>query len=191
MNDAHLNLLWLDLESSGSDPQYDQIMEIGAFVTDYHLENISPTFHKIIKLEPQGFTRLMDNEYVRRMHEGNGLLIESMNSNTTLEQADESIHNFIQRYLKYVEKADKDLIRLAGSGVAAFDKPMIMEQMPLLAEHLIYSTLDVGHIRRFLKMMDVKIPDPEGDNKVHRALDDANLHLNEALYYREIIKRAL
>lgn len=188
MNDAHLNLLWLDLETTGSDPNNDQILEIGAFVTDYNLVIQSGSFERIIKLETWGYNRLMDNEYVRRMHQGNGLLIESMNSTTTIQQADEAMHNFIQKYLKYVEKADKDLIRLAGSGVAAFDKPVIEAQMPLLAEHLIYSTLDVGHIRRFLKMCGVMVND---DNKPHRALADADMHYGEACRYQEYLKRAL
>src|SRR5690349_7060804 len=80
-------------------------------------------------------------------------------------------------------------IHLAGSGVAAFDRPMINRFFPRDAKRLHYAPIDVGVLRRTWKMWTGA--DITGDNeaKAHRAMADVEGHLREARAFREAFRR--
>src|SRR5690242_8523654 len=74
-----LGILWVDLETTGSDETKDDIIEIGAVYTDFELNLISD-FTCVIEPCEYALGRLMKTPVVREMHTKNGLLDDCISS---------------------------------------------------------------------------------------------------------------
>ena len=81
-------------------------------------------------------------------------------------------------------------VHIAGSGVAAFDKPFLAGHMPRLHAHLHYAPIDVGVLRRTWQMWTGADLVTANQDKTHRALDDARCHLAEATAFRQAFAAA-
>ena len=73
------NLIWVDLEMTGLNPDKDHILEMAIVITDYNLNIIANNFDVII-YQPVEHLMWM-NDWVRDVHTKNGLLNLSANSN--------------------------------------------------------------------------------------------------------------
>jgi oligoribonuclease len=180
-------LLWIDIESTGPDVETDEIVEIACILTTSKTLVEAGRFHALVKPTPGGFLRLVSDPVVLKMHIDNGLLIEltalSERGETGLEWLDNAILDWLERLPVTINLAD-DVIHLAGSGVAAFDRPLIRRLLPELDAALHYAPIDVGVLRRTWKMWAGQ--DITGDNaaKNHRAMSDVEGHLREALEFQ-------
>ena len=67
-------LLWLDLEMTGLDSNYHDIVEIATVITDAHLEVIAEGPDLIVHAHEERLERMGD--YVHEMHQRSGLLDE-------------------------------------------------------------------------------------------------------------------
>lgn len=196
-------LFWTDIEATGlpfEDPIRQvidfsglHVLEIAVILTDFDLNPIAG--HKeVIKLTKEGADALRADEYVRKMHTVNGLIKASAASTTTLAEAETSI---IQT-LKETTTFEKGEFLIAGSGVAAYDHPLIKVKMPELSSYLAYYPFDIGIERRMSKILSggATIVNPtkasyQDGVKVHRAMDDVNAHLEEAGKYKEWFRSVL
>lgn len=177
-------LVVLDLETDGlpdgNDFSVVNILEIGFVVTTLALEPVAG-YEEVIKMTRPAAERVAKNSYVKEMHTKNGLLNDSIKKAThTLADAErEAIETLHETGL------DKGSFLMTGSGVTAFDFPLIKEKMPELAEWFQYFTVDIGGVRRMLSILSgnreffPKHLDSYGDMKEHRALADAQAHLRE------------
>lgn len=71
-----MKLLWLDLETTGLDPDDDLVLEVCAVVTDMHLRKLGEYHAVVHHTEKRLNERLDANARVRKMHTDNGLLLE-------------------------------------------------------------------------------------------------------------------
>lgn len=171
---------WIDLETTGSDPDEDAILEVGIALSRDDFEPKIAAKWILGFAEPTATT----NPRVVQMHTRNGLWRDVAESSLALHEADEQIDAWL--HWATSELPDRRLI-FAGSGVGHFDGRFIRPKLPKLDAWLTYWTLDVGVIRRFLPMCGIAVPDAEV-TKPHRALDDALHHMEEARRYRELIR---
>lgn len=176
-------LLWCDLESTGLSTERDEIIEAAFILTDTALNELA-SYESLVLPTLKALGRLNASEFVLKMHTDNGLLAELDEGRAP--------------YLRYVEAGvwrlvsqhvtAGDTIHLAGSGVAAFDRPMIRKHMPALDKLLHYAPIDVGVLRRCWRMwtgQDISVDD---ERKTHRAMADVEGHLNEARLFRAAFK---
>ena len=170
------HLLWLDLETTGSDETNDCIIEVGCILTTHDLTEIAE-FTSVVKPEPLGLGRMLQNDIVRAMHEKNGLLTDVL----ATTDADKP-HVVTRRLLDWLQSngAAQGKTVLAGSGVGHFDIRFIRRYMPQLARFLRYWVIDIGSIRRAHDMWVGTTISTANDGKTHRALDDVRCHLAEA-----------
>lgn len=180
-------LLWVDLETPGlpgpkNDYSVVPIMEVAFLLTDFDLEPYEG-YHESIKMTRHTADILKGNDYVREMHTKNGLIKDCIASNVTIEDAEREVIRMIQERTTF----EKGEIMLAGSGNAAFDRPVINQWMPELASWLTYYPFDIGVDRRVTNILAkgdvINIPSSSvgyGDAKVHRAWNDVQAHLEEA-----------
>lgn len=167
-----MKLIWLDLETSGLNPQKHSILEV-AFATS-ELESpfdiwesglSSMVLHHDLHL-----SRSVD-DVVRKMHTENGLWEECRASNSNVEDAQEAL-------LKVVPVVDgwDDRPRLAGD--VHFDLGFILEDMPLLAKRLHYAVYDVSVVKFFCRSLGMpKLP--KGEER-HRAGGDVLRSIEDA-----------
>lgn len=177
-------LLWVDLETTGSNEDKDCIIEVGAILTTTDLE-AKETWNHVITPTPLGLGRLMQNGVVRPMHEKNGLLADIVERGCGIKphESEADILHALQDVWGYNPKT----VLLAGSGVGHFDRRFIKKQMPKLDNFLHYACLDIGVVRRATELFGYVHPakgEEPNTKKTHRALDDIELHLKEARIFR-------
>lgn len=182
-------LLWLDLETTGSNVDKDCIIEVGCVLTTWDLEELGE-FQSLVAPSAQGLGRMMMNQVVREMHEKNGLLQELLDAGAPKFPAGlPTVHNVTKLVLDWLQIhgiPEKSLI-LAGAGVGHFDKRFIDRYMPQLSRWMKYWTLDISVARRAYELWTGKqLLDEEGD-KVHRALDDVRYCLAEAEAFKNLL----
>lgn len=174
-------LLWLDLETTGSNVDHDSIIEVGAILTTTDLTEVAE-FSIVIDPSDEALGRMLRTPPVREMHKANGLLAE------VLEGTGRKPHDAAKALLAWLDEngAPQGRTVLAGSGVAHFDRRFIDRYMPQVSRWLRYWVIDVGVIRRAHGMWVGTEVSTAYDAKTHRALDDARLHLAEARAFRDL-----
>lgn len=196
MSDETKLYAWVDLETTGTNEQIDYILELACIITAEDLEPIH-SFHRVIKpATPLWYKRLEENEYVYNMHADSGLLEEIANQSDNDENV--SIFEFCDFLSSVLTHFDKELeppeFILAGSGVSHFDKRFLECWMGTRYNSFFkYHVLDIGVVRRFMRDI-MGITDPmkiENQNKSHRAMEDIQLHLNEARAWRDLLDQNL
>lgn len=185
------SLFWCDFETTGLPTGNDfsdvHVLEVAVIVTDFDMEAFAG-YREVIKLTKGGADALRANEVVLKMHKVNGLLKEAATATVTLEEAEAGIIEMLTENTTFQQGE----FMIAGSGVAAFDHPLIKAKMPKLAKWLAYYPFDIGVMRRTSKILsggkDVVNPTKasyQDGVKVHRAWDDTQAHIEEATKYRD------
>lgn len=179
-------MLWYDLETTGTDEQRDDIVEIGCILTDLTGRALS-SYESVIRPTDGGYARLMENPVVREMHLKNDLLYECVSAGARRVF---HIEDEILDWLTNNTDSAKQHVVGAGSGVAHFDRRFIRSRMPQLDRRLAYYSFDVGVLRRACRYAgreDLILP----DGKNHRAFTDAAHHLDEWHHYKAILQGAM
>lgn len=191
-------LFWVDLEGDGlpQDPvdgvlDYNSLhlMEIAVIVTDMDLKPVAG-YREAMKMTKEMAAALRANDVVREMHRKSGLIKACLESTKTVSEIEDEIIALLD------EEVPGILFYIAGSGVAAYDQPLIKAFMPKIAERLHYAPYDIGILRRTAKTMTgqdiVNVPRSYQDGvKTHRAWDDVEAHLEEGHRYQEFFRRAV
>lgn len=176
--DAYLHL---DFETTGKDPVYDRVIEVGAILTDGE-HNEFGRFESLVDPSQFGLLRMAPGTPAGDMHRSSGLHEDLIADGAPLL----STHDVESALLALIDAwlHPSASVVLAGSGVAAFDLQFIRAQMPRLAERMEYYASDVGQLRREWRtatgfdLVDVN------KSKTHRAMDDVECHLAEARAFR-------
>jgi oligoribonuclease (3'-5' exoribonuclease) len=174
------HMCWVDLETTGLDKD-TEILEIGVIITDMELTALAE-YEAALELTGTAIHQLKANDFVMKMHLESGLL--KLCKYSTKRAADVQFE-IIDKLI--AAGASPQEVMIAGSGVAMFDFDIIKNQMPDLAEWLVYFPIDVGISRRIAHIATggrnvfpkVEASFKEGV-KAHRAMGDIEAHLEEA-----------
>lgn len=152
--------LFLDLETTGLDPEQDQILECAAVVCGPDLEPVGCSYQIVLALSPAGAARLAANDYVRNMHTVNGLLDECARSPNGITSMVADLLALVDAF----EWTDDGKPILAGSTIQ-FDRSFML---PPVLERLHYRQLDTRSAALLARSVGVEIPKGEA----HRAMPD-------------------
>lgn len=194
-------LVWIDLETDGLpttgngivDYRNVNVLEFAAVLTDMDLNILEGDlggYTEVVKMNEAIAANLRATPALLEMHGKNGLIQESVQVATkTLEDIDTEIVQMLSE-----TGAQPGEFVIAGSGVAAFDHPLIKAHMPKLAACLAYYPFDIGIQRRVSRKLAGReivnyAPNSYGDAKTHRAMDDAVAHLREAQSHRDFYRK--
>ena len=178
--------LWIDIETAGLEPRHQQLLEIGAIITDSHYQVLG-TYSACVRLNGSPI-----DVYVREMHTDNGLLAACNQPEAAADAttAWEWLYDWIQTY----DADDPRPYILAGSGIAHFDRPWMAADPAgrRILDLGPYWCMDTGMVRRFLKDcgIDASLDASSGAGKTHRALDDITAHLAEYRHARQLVMAA-
>jgi oligoribonuclease len=170
------NLVWIDCEMTGLDPEKDRLLEIATIVTNYDLEILArgPVF-AIRQTE----ARLAGMDaWNRRTHKKSGLLDRIRTEGVPVAEAERLTLNFVKRHC-YAQTAP-----LCGNSIGQ-DKRFLAKYMPELHEFLHYKVVDVSSIKVLTsEWYGGKYTAPP-KKELHRALDDIEESIAELAWYRE------
>ena len=169
------NLIWIDLEMTGLEPQQDQIIEIATVVTDNDLEIVAQG--PVIAIhQPRSVMQAMD-EWNTRHHGDSGLSERVATSQYSLGDAEMETLNFLRQHVKPGKSP------MCGNSICQ-DRRFMHRLMPKLEQYFHYRNLDVSTIKEIMKRW---APEKEAYNKqaTHLALDDIRDSINELKFYRE------
>ena len=117
------NLIWIDLEMTGLDPDKEKIIEIATLITDSNLNIISEGPNLIIS-QPKEVLDEMD-DWNQNQHGSTGLIDEVMKSDITEQVAEIETLEFVSKYVG--EKASP----MCGNTVS-HDRRFLSKYMPRL-----------------------------------------------------------
>lgn len=170
------NLIWIDLEMTGLEPEKDRIIEIATVVTDLHLNIIAegPVF---AVSQPQALLDGMD-AWNTKQHNQSGLVKRVQESQTTEAEAERLTIAFLSQYL------DKGKSPMCGNSICQ-DRRFLYKYMPELAAFFHYRNLDVSTLKELANRWKPKIMSGVVKESKHLALDDIKDSINELIYYRQ------
>lgn len=173
------NLVWIDCEMTGLNPESDCLVEVAVVITNSELEILDAGLDVVIKPRPDSWANM--NDFVRNMHTESGLINEVENG-LELADAEQIILEYIKRFVPNAKEAP-----LAGNTIGT-DRMFINKYMPTLDQHLHYRNIDVSSIkeltRRWYPRVYFQMPKKDGG---HRALADILESIQELRYYRQTV----
>ena len=170
------NLVWIDLEMTGLDPEKERIIEIATLITDSQLNYIAEGPNIIIK-QPQEFLDGMD-EWNQKQHGGSGLIEAVQKSSISQQVAELETLEFISKYV-----SDKKS-PMCGNTVS-HDRRFLRRYMPELESLFHYRNVDVSSIKELIKRWNPELLDGFRKSGGHRAMGDVLESIEELKFYRD------
>ena len=171
-------LVWIDLEMTGLNPQIHKIIEIATIITDSELNIVAKGPDLVINASDDELNKM--NTYVRDMHTKSGLISEVRKSSLTIRDAEIETLEFINKHIKAKNKPP-----VCGNSIGT-DRRFLDVQMNDLENRFHYRVVDVSSIKelanRWYPDIDRNIPSKAENN---RALEDIIEKIEELKYYRE------
>ena len=170
------NLVWLDMEMTGLDPNQNVVIEVAVVITDSEL-NILAESPSYAILQPDTELAKMDKWNVST-HTRSGLLERIASSGIELAEAEKQILKLLK---KHVAKGSSPL---CGNTIHQDRKFMVL-YMPILEEYLHYRNIDVSSIKELARRWNPSIYDGFKKHNKHEALADIHESIEELKYYRQ------
>jgi oligoribonuclease len=169
------NLIWLDMEMTGLQPDSDRVIEIAMLVTDPQL-NVLATGPVLVVHQPDEVLDAMDS-WNKSTHAKTGL-IEKVRASTLSEA-----------------EAERQALEFLGAHVPANSSPMcgnsicqdrrfLARWMPRLEAHFHYRNLDVSTLKELVRRWKPELKSFAKEGK-HEALADILESIEELKFYRK------
>ncbi|GGI89234.1 oligoribonuclease [Legionella impletisoli] len=170
------NLIWIDLEMTGLNPETDRIIEIATLVTDAHL-NILAEGPVFAIHQSEDLLNAMD-EWNTRQHNQSGLVKRVQESQIFEAEAEEKTIQFLN---EYIEKGQSPM---CGNSICQ-DRRFLVRYMPMLADFFHYRNLDVSTLKELVARWNPKLLSGVKKQSKHLALEDIKDSIEELIYYRK------
>ncbi len=170
------NLIWIDLEMSGLDPDKDLVIEIATVVTDKHLDVLEEG--PVLAINQSDETLNGMDEWNTRQHNESGLVARVKASTTTEYDAEQQTLTFLLKYL------DPMISPMCGNSICQ-DRRFLVRHMPELARFFHYRNLDVTTLKILAHLWAPDIGAEFKKESTHLALADIYDSICELRFYRE------
>ena len=173
-SDPNTNLVWMDLEMTGTDPEVHHIMQVAMVITNQELEVLYEGIEIIIH-QPEEVLSAANDFVKRNLQE---IIEKSRKSSTTKLQAEEQLLQIVKKF------TTEKMSPLCGNSIWV-DRRFVFKYMPKLDSHLLYRNIDVSSIKELYKRWRPNLEEFKR-KKAHTTLEDIRESIAELKYYRKI-----
>jgi oligoribonuclease len=170
------NLLWIDMEMTGLQPDTDRIIEIAIVVTDGQLNTVAEAPVLVVH-QPDAVLDGMD-AWNKGTHGRSGL-IEKVKASTLGEAEAE-----LQLVAFLAQHVPKQVSPMCGNSICQ-DRRFLARWMPALEGYFHYRNLDVSTLKELAKRWRPELAKGLTKHGKHEALADIYESIEELKYYRE------
>jgi oligoribonuclease len=169
------NLVWLDCEMTGLEPDTDRLIEIAVVVTDpdLALRVEGPVF--AIHQEDAVLDRM--DKWNRGTHGRSGLIARVRASTITEAEAERQLLAFLSHY------APKGKVPMCGNSIGQ-DRRFLVRYMPKLERFFHYRNVDVSTLKELAKRWKPEAYESFKKAQKHTALADVHESIDELVHYR-------
>lgn len=170
------NLIWVDMEMTGLNPQTDRIIEVAIVVTDAQL-NVRVEGPVIAVHQSDAMLDGMD-AWNKGTHGKSGLIDRVKASTLDEAAAQAQLLEFLQPYVPTRTSP------MCGNTICQ-DRRFMANYMPQLEAFFHYRNLDVSTLKELARRWKPTIMDGFKKRQAHTALADIQESIDELIYYRE------
>ena len=170
------NLVWVDMEMTGLDPDTDRIIEIAVIVTDAQLNVVAEG--PVFAIHQSDATLDKMDAWNKGTHGKSGLIDRVKASTVDEAQAEEQLIAFLKQYVP----ANKS--PMCGNSICQ-DRRFMARGMPKLEAFFHYRNLDVSTLKELCRRWKPELASGFKKHQKHTALADITESIEELKYYRE------
>ncbi len=170
------NLIWLDCEMTGLDPERERIIEIAVVVTDLHLEN--RTEGPVFAIHQSDALLNSMDAWNKGTHGKSGLIDRVKASTVTEADAEAQMIAFLSQY------APANSTPMCGNSISQ-DRRFLVKYMPKLEAFFHYRNVDVSTLKELSKRWKPEVYASFKKQQRHTALADVHESIDELAHYRQ------
>ena len=170
------NLVWIDCEMTGLDPEKERLLEIAVIVTGPQL---TPRIEGPVLVIHQSEAQLNQMDAWNKGTHGKSGLIDKVKASTLTEaEAEQQILDFLKAYVP------KNASPLCGNTISQ-DRRFLVKYMPRLEAFFHYRNLDVSTLKELSRRWKPEVYAAFKKQQRHTALADVHESIDELAHYRE------
>lgn len=171
-----LNLIWIDLEMTGLDPDNDLIIEIATIVTDKDLNELAKG--PVLAIHQNESAIAAMDDWNQKHHGQSGLIDRVKKTEVDDVEAERQTLEFIQLWVPAGKSP------MCGNSICQ-DRRFLYRYMPKLEAYFHYRNLDVSTLKELAARWAPEVKKGFQKKTSHQAMDDVLESIDELKYYRE------
>jgi oligoribonuclease len=170
------NLIWVDMEMTGLNPDADRIIEVALVITDSQLNTIAEGPVLVVH-QPDEVLNGMD-KWNQSTHSKSGLIGKVKASRYSEAEVEAQMIEFLKQHVP------PGASPMCGNSICQ-DRRFMVRSMPQLEAYFHYRNLDVSTLKELVKRWKPEIVNGLTKESKHEALADIYDSINELKYYRQ------
>jgi oligoribonuclease len=170
------NLIWVDMEMTGLEPDSDLIIEVAIIVTDMNLNKLGEG--PVLAIHQSDAALDGMDAWNKGTHGRSGLIERVKASTVTEAQAEETLIEFLKAFVP------KGKSPMCGNSICQ-DRRFMARGMPKLEAFFHYRNLDVSTLKELARRWKPELASGFKKHQKHSALADIEESIEELKYYRE------
>jgi len=172
------NLIWIDMEMTGLQPDADRIIEIAMLVTDPQLELVAEG-PVLVLHQPDEVLDAMDT-WNKSTHKKSGLIDRVRASSLSEADAERAALQFLEEHVPANNSP------MCGNSICQ-DRRFLARWMPRLEAHFHYRNLDVSTLKELVRRWKPELMKGFAKEGRHEALADILESIEELKFYRKAV----
>ena len=169
------NLIWVDMEMTGLEPDTDKVLEIAIIITDKDLRVLAEG--PVIAVHQSDEVLAAMDDWCTRTHTDSGLVARVRASQYDESAAAAECLAFLQQWVP--ERSSP----MCGNSIGQ-DRRFMMRYLPDLERYFHYRNIDVSTIKELVRRWKPELLNQFHKKGTHQALDDIRESIAELQFYR-------